>query len=278
MEAQETLRVVRSQPANGIFGWTVVVCGNLLLTLCVLTFARRLWGSFDTPLAAAALIAVGLTTILVPMAFRLMWQQLDDSRPHTGQRLVRLAVPSFGVVLLAYAVSLPGSPSWAVAVLWLMVAAGEGSAWAMGFPREIWDREQPVSAAAHIQEQPVGVPQTPLLDEEPEIPAGVSQQITRSHDDDGERVYGLLRCEIAPGERLRSLHVAFCPAFPAKPQLNAFQVDGPAATIKPAQVETFGARLELRLSSRAVERQAVVIEFEAHVAPQRASDRPDPLI
>ncbi len=92
---------------------------------------------------------------------------------------------------------------------------------------------------------------------------GVSQQVMRAVEENGEALYGLLRADFAPRQRTQSLHVAFCPPLAAAPTIECRQVEGPEAAIKAAQVQPFGARFDLRLASIPREATSVVVQFEA---------------
>jgi len=215
------------------------------------------------------LAAVALAAVAVPSVFRLGWQRCSASEPPFAQRVLRLAAPSGGVLLLAVAVSLPGSPAWALAFLWFAIVVGEGAWWVFGLlssrlRRAAHEARDVLHVAPREAAAPAFRGPSETMDE---LPVDVSQQLTRRSDGQSESVYGMLRCSFEPGERSRNLHLAFCPPLPANPNLAVHQVHGPAVTIKTAQVESFGARLELRLASRPVNDESVVVRFEA-LAPR----------
>lgn len=74
---------------------------------------------------------------------------------------------------------------------------------------------------------------------------------------------GTLQTAFAPGQRTAFAHVAFCPPFAMLPQLEFRQVDGPAARIKLGQLQTYGARFELKLIEASDDSATVGIEFTA---------------
>ena len=220
-------------------------------------------GFLVQPLSAGMLLTVAAAAVAVPAVFRLGWQRCFPGDLPQIQRMLRLAAPSCGVLLLAMSVSLPGSPAWAVAFLWLAIVCGEGTWWVLGLRSP---RSRP---AARLSANRIVTPQAAVTaDHEPselvrELPPDVSQQLTRCSEDDHELVYGMLRCGFGPGERSQNLHLAFCPPLAARPQIEVQQVEGPSVRIKAAQVESFGARLELRLTRQAESQESVVVSFEA---------------
>jgi hypothetical protein len=60
------------------------------------------------------------------------------------------------------------------------------------------------------------------------------------------------------------LHVAFC--LPATPEFAFEQIDGPEANLTLGQIETYGARIDLRLAAPAEESDNIVVEFYARCA------------
>jgi hypothetical protein len=105
-------------------------------------------------------------------------------------------------------------------------------------------------------------------DESDVLPPGVSQRVTRARDEHGEEVvFGLVRCEFAPGERQQNVHIAFCPPLHRVPHLSTDQIDGPAVKIKTSLVETFGAGLEVKLVSPSSQPASVQIQFYACEKP-----------
>jgi hypothetical protein len=107
---------------------------------------------------------------------------------------------------------------------------------------------------------------TPANIGEPIEEAGtLLQQLHRSRAADGrETILGTIVAEFAPGERMATLHVAFCPPFEILPQVEAEIADGPDASVKVAQVLHNGARLDVRLVQPAIEATTVSLEIVAH--------------
>jgi hypothetical protein len=74
----------------------------------------------------------------------------------------------------------------------------------------------------------------------------------------------VLRADVSVGERTSSLHVAFCPPLAAAPTLQCEQIDGPAATITIGEVQSYGARIDVRLLRTASQPATIAVEFYAH--------------
>ena len=113
MDALVTLSTMRVPPSKLLAG-PIVVCGDLLLALCVFLFLRRCMGFLVQPLSAGMLVTVAAAAVAVPAVFRLGCQRCFPGDLQQIQRMLRLAAPSCGVLLLAMSVSLRGSPAWAV--------------------------------------------------------------------------------------------------------------------------------------------------------------------
>jgi hypothetical protein len=253
-------------------------------------FARRVAGAFQQPLASLNFVVIGAgLTILLGLA---RWAGLATKSP-AGLGLFE-CLASLTVVLLGISVTLPGSPTWAVAVFWSLVVGGEIYGWlafvrtARAYRGDIEFARQTVSnsqsrseasrspggdphgqAASSVATEQIEAPED--LEETGEfssLPTGVWQRITRARSEDGEAVIeGLVRCEFMVGQRQQNLHVAFCPPLERTPELTAEQVDGPVAAIRATLVEAFGACWEVRLAAPSIAPSSVQIHFFAIERP-----------
>ena len=242
--------------------WGLVASGSLVALLCGFLMIRRTTGALSNPLTGEGLVFVTIIALAGCAAFRVSWLALDSGA--TAPRpVVWLALPSLSLVFLVAALTRSQTPLWAVGLLWLTTVASEVAWWLAGVRWGAW-RSAPASESR--SPQPVSSELQSDLDVEEEValPTGVIQQLTRARSDShGESLYGLVRAEFAPGELAQQVHVAFCPPFAERPKLQAFVVDGPAANVHVAQLESFGTRIELRLPSHARHEEHVVVEFEA---------------
>lgn len=238
----------------------LLASGTFVSLLCGFLFIRRIGGAFTTSLTAEGLVLVTLVALAACGVFR--WSWLTVQRSSRGRTLwLWLGLPTLNLLLLVAAITGSRTPLWAVGISWLCLIASETAWWLLGLRRPRASAPSQVSGLA---------PESEFLGADEEgLPQGVTQQLTRARDPErGESIYGLVRAEFAPGELQQQVHVAFCPPFEAKPEIQAFVVDGPAANIKVAQLESFGTRIELRLMSHEDHEQSVVVEFEAVCSPR----------
>lgn len=91
------------------------------------------------------------------------------------------------------------------------------------------------------------------------------QHWTRSRSADGlETIEAWMYAEFSEGQQYQSVHIAFIPQFAQEPTLTTNQLDGPNATIKVGETRIYGARLECKLDTPAIEYTQVMIHITAH--------------
>jgi hypothetical protein len=260
---------------------TIVALG-LLAAASLLVMARRLAGALANPLEPATLLATGLLVATVAAAIRLGW--LLPPTAHSALRLDRtvMILTSLALAALGLGLCLPDTPAVGRFLFCTLLAAEESGAWAW----YIWrcfavtpPKAQPAIRldSAHAMPPRAGRSGTTshtVLSHDSDaavVPEDVTQQLTRSQATDGtEELSGWLRTAFAAGQRTRSIHVAFCPAFAATPELEVEQVDGPETRIKTAQLLPYGVRLDLKLAVAAEEPAAVLLQFSARtVQPEK---------
>jgi hypothetical protein len=234
----------------------IALGATLVLFLCLVVIVRGLLGAFEAPTFLAFPMLAAAAAELLASLFRLVWSRLYPDATRLRSLMTRLGVPSIGVVCVAVALSMTPASSWAVGFVWMIVLGGEVAWWYPATQRLCLHSEERVATAA-VDSEPLDV-----VDEE-ELAPNVTQQITRSRNDEGvEVISGVLRAEFAPGERTHNLHVAFCPPLMYEPTVVTHQLDGSPLIVKVAQSEIFGARIELRLTAAAVESELSTIYFE----------------
>jgi hypothetical protein len=113
--------------------------------------------------------------------------------------------------------------------------------------------------------------ESPAEAEEPEIPEGLVQQVTRVLEGERESIHALVRAEIAAHDRLSVVHLAFCPPLAARPELTAHAVDADDAEVRITQAEAFGARIEVRLPKVDKSARSVMIEVLGSVIARQGS-------
>jgi hypothetical protein len=210
---------------------------------------------------------------------------LEESPPARG-RYVWPSIASLATWALACAVSLPGTPRAALGVFWLLIISGELLRWLGPPPAALaarWQAWTPAFPGRRNKSQALATVQAvkPIAEnvaadeEDPEagdlLPPEISQRILRAHGEHGgELIYGTIQCDFRGGQRQQNLHLAFCPPLASIPDLSADQLAGPPVQIRPTMVESFGAVLELKLSSPSKQPERVQLQFYASERPADA--------
>jgi len=250
----------------------------LLCTTALILVVRRLAGALANPLEPATLLAVAAVVAAAAAAIRLSWLAPTPGSPRSGIDRAMMILTSLAVAALGTGLCLPGTSAVGMFLLWTLLGAEESWAWGWrvreGFPSPPSPERPAVTTdSAHVgtsRSNRGGIPSraVPTLGaEEIMLSKGVTQQLTRSQTADGaEELSGWLRIAFVAGQRTGSLHVAFCPAFPATPELVVEQLDGPEARMKTAQLMSYGARLDLKLAAAAEEPTSVLVQFSARTA------------
>jgi hypothetical protein len=297
---------------------------------------RRVLGALDRPLPTGALLALGLLLGLTGLSIRAGWHaagkvvvaEAGHLRAKPGRRAWLL--PTAFVILIAWAVSVPGSSTLGLVSLWLvalgppLLAVGVASrrsqgperavvgsiaktsaattrsrdtttraphraaravvarlvslfqaAWAENPARPASPRKaapaelRPTAASAPAAESPSELADRAAAESSSPAMLGTGgehllQRLDRFRQSDGaELLSGLLRVELAAGQRSTSAHVPFCPPFLQAPRLDVQQIEGPACRLKTAQNLPFGSRIDVKLSQPAEEPTAVVLRITA---------------
>ena len=230
---------------------TIHQCGvastvGLLLILCLFLASRRFEGAFDQPLNSPTMLLLGIGIAAVAGCLRTAWP-----RPANGTASVsawaRLLLPTVAVFLFCYALSLPGSVPWAVALLWFLVVSEEGAWWLVD--TQALQPGQKRIPKANLAPQFDSNDNQPQFDLQGEVAADVTQRMTRMCVKDGsDRVFGQARAEFSSGERSHSIHLVFCPPLAGNPKITVTHAGGPPAAITVAQAEPFGTRFDVRPS------------------------------
>lgn len=276
--------------------WALFVIWELLALLIVL---RRLTGVFVQPLSPWAITSVFALVILLTNVLRLAFLHFAvpvngrgfPQRSNSIYRFVRLlpvlvepskapmqvvtVLLTVSGLLILGSVSLVFSPG--ILLLWGAFLALE----ALALARVSQDRTHvPRPAVARsfptVSER---ITASPLLSadaesndhvdlEEEALPEGVTQQLTRSQDGLLDNLHGLIRVEFPAGDRLQIVHVAFCPPFLHRPEVDVTQVSGSDVSLKVAQAESFGVRIEARRNQNETGPASVVLEVVASASSE----------
>lgn len=196
----------------------------------------------------------------------------SDRSPSNRTSAVAWGVTTLALFLWGFSLSFHAGTRADMMAVWLILLAFECCGW-LSFWRTSWltalrstapamaERATPPLAAelSTTARREVHDESESLLRDD-----HVVQHFTRSRsDENGEFIHGLIRCRFMEGERTQIQHVAFCPPLGMSPSILVDQVEGPAAKVKAAQAETFGARFEIRLNRTCRRSTDVVIEFFA---------------
>jgi hypothetical protein len=226
----------------------------LVAVAAVFVVVRRLAGALNTPLGAFPLVVAGLLLAVLAWTAR--------APIHRGRSLAAGILISLAVLALAVSLSLRGSHPVALLLFWTAIVGGELLAWRKMLPLR-WPAGKDL---------PVRPPLAPLpadgdlsAESEPLQPeADILQQLTlRATAEGGQELSGWLRVRLVAGQRMGSLHVAFCPSFAEMPRVQAEAVSGPDCRIKAAQVLPYGARLDVKLDEPATSDENVLVWFFA---------------
>lgn len=238
-----------------------------------LLLVRRFAGHFEESLSSFGFLCVCGALLALTAAPRLAGTWLPPSQRHNALRAAFLVLPALVLFMLGASLSSLSPPRWPLVVVWLAILAEEGAWWTIYFRGRRSPSRPRVGEPHSTAVAPEAARQVPTLDAEtrsPEasrvdgefIPPNVVLQMTRVRDEHRhETLFGVLRCAFAAGERNQNLHLSFCPPLGTVPELSFEQIDGPPATIKAAQVESFGARLEVRLDAPQDGSADVLLEF-----------------
>ena len=254
--------VGRSSPrSQAILRFGVASTVGLLLILCLFLAGRRFGGAFDQPLSSPIMLLLGIGIAALAGCLRSAWPRGANTLASVSS-VARLLLPSVAVFLFCYALSLPGSVPWTVALLWFLVVSEEG-AWWLADSLALQAGQQRQATANRSTLVSDSNDNQPRLDLTSEVASDMTQQMTRMRDAKGsELVFGQTRAEFTPGERSQIIHLAFCPPLASDPYITVRHAGGPSAAITIAQAETFGARFDIRLAATARQLESVMIEFE----------------
>lgn len=235
----------------------VVVAAAVLLTW------RRSVGALTTPPDAPVAAGCAVALLGIDAARRIAMRRLfaghDVELPGFWSSAMELAplLHWAAVAATATSLTLPETKPSATALLWIPAVVSS----ALGLYRLF---------AASKQER---APLPRLAVHEPAAGGSVRRlrnQTTRFIDAAGRDVIeGTAVAEFAPGQRVASLHLAFCPPFARTPEIASGVASEAAAEVKVVQALAYAARFDVKLSTVAATSLEVPISFSA-----RCSERP----
>ena len=243
-----------------VLQWMVL---GLFIGLAFLVLMRRLGGAFNQPLGGTALVAVALCIAAAVFCFRQLSEvaRHDPAEDNPRGWIFRYLLPTVGAIALLVALSIPGSSILGLLCAWSIVIGADVGQW-LDFLGPQLRRDSAASPPRHPAVEPlVDSSELEFDEEEPEVPAGLVQQITRVVEGPSESIHALVRASVAPQDRLAIMHLAFCPPLHARPELTAHALDAADADVKITQAETFGVRLEVRLAATAESPRELLVEI-----------------
>lgn len=230
----------------------------LCLALVLLSFAlslfltwRRIVGALVVPLGAIPIVLAATGLVVTSTVLRSCSTQCRHVVLSTEYLVLVRMLPGVGAVMLLAALTLPGTPPWGIAAAWLLLIACETTSW------YLYRR----GTAGH----PTRTDSAQTAVAESELPSGLMQRITRVREADRESLHALVQTEIEAGDNVAVVHLAFCPPLAERPQLTAHALDSDGADVRIAQVETFGARIVVRLPHVEPQPRQVMIEVLSSV-------------
>jgi hypothetical protein len=274
----------------------LVPLGTGLIVLAGAAFLwRRISGALALPLGGAFLLVVGACAVGIAVIVRRTARSRGVSRLHNSRviglpaastgphpsplpkeegalpgSLLRRRQPlelliSAGILMIGAGLSLPGTGAIALLCFWTLLAAEESWAWRQAIlPARTARAEATTVDAAN---SPVAALENEGIPP-PENLASLIQQIHRSRLPDGsELLSGWVRVRLTAGQRVASVHVAFCPPFPRVPEMRVEQYQGPPMQIKTVQLQSFGARLDVKLVQPGESAAEAVLKFSVESGP-----------
>jgi hypothetical protein len=305
LSTRELVAASRS-PAELLARAAAAACLSGLALATVILLARRAAGMLVEPLGPTPLAVAGLLIAL--LALLAQWPRWTSSAARHDRRVrvadvLSLGAPLTLAILLAAAVTLPGTPLFAAVLLWLPLAIGQSAiAWLYrrrfaarhGMPRDENARPHESNAdesnaAEHTLHSALPTicddakPRAnSIADEDSDtdtdapLPHDVTQRWTRRSVDGVDVLEGTARAAFRAGERVANLHVGVCPPFAAPPDVIAETIaeadDGVDAAIKVAEALPFGLRLEVRLARQAEAATSVLVAVVARCATDHGSE------
>jgi hypothetical protein len=245
---------------------------GLLALAAVFLLARRLAGGLTAPLPTLLLIGVGLIAATAGWAVHVLSPTGCQTQGAASQAIVAQWLAVLALPIFAIAVSLPGSSTFGLTVLWLIIGGAEIGVWRLRKNKRMGTalllrREANLWALAGSS---AGRGQAALIDDPFNSSlllreaATATQKLVYHRSADGRAsVQGWLRANFVPQQRTAIVHVAFCPAFEQAPSVEAEMVDGPSCEIRPTLVLAWGVRWEVKLDAAAEEPMQVVLVFSA---------------
>ena len=269
MEVNPTRALRRREYGEELFGVAVLATLFSLVALAGFLVVRRYWGALGSLPGLSMRLGIVATLLALAVVRLIAVQWWGGPWFRLWKWLPFLLSP---VAAVGLTVALCSWPSSSNAVCWgtLLVSEGIWTGWSVRrwVTRPLESPWRVVSTASHAALEELPPPQQVRV--LPEVggllPAPVFQQSARSHSAEGGEVLEFYcRSVFPPAERLQTVHLAFCPPLEDVPRLTVEHFSGSPASFKVAEVQTYGARIEVRLAGVRDQPQEVVIHIHGKV-------------
>jgi hypothetical protein len=260
-----------------------VIAASILVLVAGSLLARHRSGVAGQPASGSALAVIAILLIGTAGAIRLMILAGNSGKTV----LARLAWtgPTIAYLLIAGVTSLPGVRGISWGVTWAVVVATEVAWWLAWLSR---GPGQQVSTESRVEkpsaETPRGSPPDRVETIHGELgsdgadaelnellPPEMTRRASRSSTaEEGQRLDVLMRLTFPAGQRSQFAHLPIHPPLPGVPDVTCHQLAGPACSISVSESQSFGIRLEIRLSQLPGEEVEIMLQVEAVVAPDHS--------
>lgn len=244
-----------------------------MLLMAASVLARQGPGITRELVPGPGLVLIALLLIVATSAIRLML--LASKQDKTPLARLVWTSPTIAYLLIAAATSVPGIQGIGWGAPWALIVATDIAwwlAWFSGNPGQVVagmasrTRQDNLPAREPVHEELVH-DETAIDDVETELnellPPGTTRRASRSHvEEEGERLDVLMRLTFPEGQRSQFAHLPIQPPFPGVPVVSCHQLAGPDCSITIAESQSFGVRLELRLSQMPAEEVTIVLQAE----------------
>lgn len=229
--------------------WAGGLAGLFVIVPIVVVLARRLDGHLTTALPVT-LYWLSTAAIAVLSSAAVAWAMSPVRRRGWGGRAILLRPLIAGALAGVWALALS---QHAGPVAGCGAAAICALTWAAWFTRRTVPATEPAALPAAIandgrflgNENPLGW--VDAVAEESEDDAGTIHEWRRVTDADEAIVCeGTYRVDFVSGQREAAVHLAFCPAFPGRPVLEAEDSTGAGLEARVGVIYPHGARLSVR--------------------------------
>jgi len=249
--------------------WIAATLSASMALVAIFLVSRRLAGGLTAPLPPLLLIGLGLIAAASAWAVHMLSLPVAPAHDISSFSTVAPRLTIFALPIIAIAVSLPGSSTFGLIVLWLTTAGAEIGLWRLRKGRRTQTarliRDGGRSTASRSTDEQAATLDgnlKPALQHRQAETA--TQKLVYHRSIDGKvRVEGWMQARFIADERTAIIHVAFCPAFERAPHVEGELVDGPPGEVRPTLVLPWGVRWEVKLDSPATAPTAAAIEFIA---------------